>query len=916
MSSIERLARDLARVERRVRIVETQPQLAYSSIDDGAVRLYIDDILRGYVGQLPGGGAGTMPVNGPPPPQPTAPVVTPVQGGLLVRYDGTFVGGAVMPNDYTRAEVHVSKTTGFTANAFDTLVGSIESPRGGEVFIRCLDTDVRYVRLVARNTSGAASPQSEQTVATPLVEAAGDLPDITYAGAAPANPRINDYWILTPENVWHRWDGKTWVVITDPRIPDALSRSIAAAEAAAAAQTTATGAQTSANSKNRVYYQAAEPTGGTYIDGDIWYDTDDGYTMYVRAGTVWTKSLTGHQAIATLDMGKATVGDLKGERIAAQALSTRHLMVGSFDNLILDPSFSLLSLADGPHANGHSSASVLVDYFVPAAGVARTGTRVLRFRPANTAAAVAYSLNGSARTAAGTLRSTPATVGDRFHFEGHIRSAAAAAQRVELRISWRDAAGGEVGVAGSALVSPTDTGWTKVFVDTPAAPAGTVAAAFEIVLRAAPDGTFPTTEIYFEDAYARRMVDGSIVVDGSVSARKISTGVMIAGQTLIAGGHDANGVLLANGGRIEVSDAGVKLINRVEGVDKVNVHLNTATGSGYFRGDVDANTMTLSGTMTVSGVISGGTIRGGTFETAAEGARIRIAPGYWTDSRGIYGLRTDGAEALTIRMYDTSGTVVITGYGGGAVYRPGFTLEGASAKIEYQANTHSFMTENTTRMQLGTSGLAVVNDMRVGAGLNIGNAFTLGFDGAALGVAPTYGLKRSTTSSTALATVGFESMQVNGSTVRTLANHASEPAFAMRATITGGDMAASTWYQVGHSMTNSDVNFNPFENTGASHWTVDNGGWYLITARVNISGGASGDRHTVAIGVDNNGSAPTTLYARQDYPGHIGPQTVSVVVFISAGNGFAVFVNSSVAATLASHAANIPSDITAVYLGT
>jgi hypothetical protein len=59
---------------------------------------------------------------------------------------------------------------------------------------------------------------------------------------------------------------------------------------AATAQASAEGAQTSANGKAKVYYQSSAPTGGTYSTGDIWYDTDDNYKIYVRSGSSWVAS--------------------------------------------------------------------------------------------------------------------------------------------------------------------------------------------------------------------------------------------------------------------------------------------------------------------------------------------------------------------------------------------------------------------------------------------------------------------------------------------------------------------------------------------------------------------------------------------------------------------------------------------------
>lgn len=70
----------------------------------------------------------------------------------------------------------------------------------------------------------------------------------------------------------------------------------------------AANAQLSADGKNTIYYQAAAPTGGTYRTNDIWFDTDDGYKMYVWNGTAWTASVFGNSALGTLDVGKLTAG--------------------------------------------------------------------------------------------------------------------------------------------------------------------------------------------------------------------------------------------------------------------------------------------------------------------------------------------------------------------------------------------------------------------------------------------------------------------------------------------------------------------------------------------------------------------------------------------------------------------------------
>lgn len=56
---------------------------------------------------------------------------------------------------------------------------------------------------------------------------------------------------------------------------------------------------------NYIYQQAAEPTGGTYNDGDIWIDTDDNYKFYLRSGGAWVERSDGRIATALANAASA-----------------------------------------------------------------------------------------------------------------------------------------------------------------------------------------------------------------------------------------------------------------------------------------------------------------------------------------------------------------------------------------------------------------------------------------------------------------------------------------------------------------------------------------------------------------------------------------------------------------------------------
>lgn len=122
------------------------------------------------------------------------------------------------------------------------------------------------------------------------------------------------------------------------------------------AQQMAQQALTSANGKNKVYHQATEPSGGTYIEGDTWFDSDDGYKMYTWNGSSWIAEQLGENAladlsitnakiangtidnakIATLDAGKITTGTLDAQRIAANSL-TLGMLSSSIQTSLINP---------------------------------------------------------------------------------------------------------------------------------------------------------------------------------------------------------------------------------------------------------------------------------------------------------------------------------------------------------------------------------------------------------------------------------------------------------------------------------------------------------------------------------------------------------------------------------------------------
>ncbi|WP_328404009.1 hypothetical protein OHS70_34270 [Streptomyces sp. NBC_00390] len=172
---ISQFAARLAQVERQLARTSRTAQLAYSSIEGGAINVHDDDGgVRGVIGQQPDGTTGVVIVNGPPPPTPTAPVVEPALAGLKVTWDGEFTDAQVGPLDLARAQVHLLAAADAEPDVRRP-TATIEAGSGASVTIARSNYDGLWVRLVAVNTSGTPGAASEAVAAKPRRTTGGDL---------------------------------------------------------------------------------------------------------------------------------------------------------------------------------------------------------------------------------------------------------------------------------------------------------------------------------------------------------------------------------------------------------------------------------------------------------------------------------------------------------------------------------------------------------------------------------------------------------------------------------------------------------------------------------------------------------------------------------------------------------------------
>ena len=90
-------------------------------------------------------------------------------------------------------------------------------------------------------------------------------------------------------------------------------------------------AQASADGKNTIYRQNSQPSGGTYVTGDVWFDTDDDNKIYrySSATSTWVGFTLGNNALASISANKITAGTIDASVITVSNLDAGSITTGT-----------------------------------------------------------------------------------------------------------------------------------------------------------------------------------------------------------------------------------------------------------------------------------------------------------------------------------------------------------------------------------------------------------------------------------------------------------------------------------------------------------------------------------------------------------------------------------------------------------
>lgn len=169
-------------------------------------------------------------------------------------------------------------------------------------------------------------------------------------------------------------------------VGDVSAKAAASEQKATDALTKAGAAQTSADGKNQITRATSPASQPGKAVGDTHFTMSSMGSGGVVTrqqrwdGSAWQDETVGHQVLASLDLGKATVGELDGIRIKANTVTTAQLLVGIGDNYVPDPFFQAPAAWTvpgwiDPKAEGYRSKGALV---VPAGTTQRGAYMVNR----------------------------------------------------------------------------------------------------------------------------------------------------------------------------------------------------------------------------------------------------------------------------------------------------------------------------------------------------------------------------------------------------------------------------------------------------------------------------------------------------------------------------------------------------------
>lgn len=357
--------------------------------------------------------------------------------------------------------------------------------------------------------------------------------------------------------------------------------------------------------KSSVVATAPDGASRLYVVLQVW---PDGGTIEVIFDDVYVRRrLTGdlvvdgairanHIAAGEIEAVHLQAGAVTADAIAANSVGLRQLFVGSFDNLAVNGGFEQSTSPD------HWSMFLNQAPIAINTTDARSGSRCLEISPQPSSNNFLGNVPDGSTSQSFHSVGIAVSQGDKIYMEFWARAKnTTPANPVRARLRWVTADVGNAGETLSSAVTLT-TSWQKIsLVGT--APTG----AAWVIPQVRFDGNGNSGAVLIDDFYVRRMVEGSIIVDGSITAQhieSISLSVLQAAVTSLSaitanmGTLTAGSIVIGSTNRLWLNDGGDGAL-AIGGTNKASAPFRvTASGA------LTATQATISGTITASSVVA------------------------------------------------------------------------------------------------------------------------------------------------------------------------------------------------------------------------------------------------------------------------------------------------------------------------
>lgn len=338
-SRLDRIAADVARLDRQLTSVSNHPQSQRTSVEGGSIDFNDSDgNLKAIVGEQDDGGNTINVISGPTPPTPVGFTVDVDHGKFIVHWSGDFDGDALAPSDWSRAEVHASQDPFFVPSRA-TARGSIVSAAGGEVTIGVLKGPWTIKMLAWSQAGKMSAPSAPVDVVVP------GYGDIVLEEIDAATTLIKNAGEMLLEGQQTLADKLAGIADLDPEeISDEIAQARQEAiDAALAEIANVEGTLTSAiGGKSSTKWSTSNPPANyDGAVGDTWVkltSLGSGGREIRRSrwqGDVWVDHPVDGAVLSNVDASTITTGFLDVvNRIRTGAILADKLLIGSGANLI------------------------------------------------------------------------------------------------------------------------------------------------------------------------------------------------------------------------------------------------------------------------------------------------------------------------------------------------------------------------------------------------------------------------------------------------------------------------------------------------------------------------------------------------------------------------------------------------------